>query len=59
MKCLSPLIWGGLAKQLLVIDYEIARRNATGSFATGSGFKTDTDRYNKLMIEVECYNSIV
>ena len=33
--------------QLLVID------------ATGSGFKTDNDRYNKLVIEVERYNSIV
>ena len=47
MKYLSPLIRGGLAMQLLVID------------VAGSGFKTDNDRYNKLMIEVERYNSIV
>ena len=31
------------------------------SYATGSGLKTDIkiDRHNKLMIEVELYNSIV
>ena len=52
MQYISPLIWGGLAMQLLVID--IATRNATRS-----GFKTYNDRYNKLMIEVERYNSIV
>ena len=52
MKYLLPLIWGGLAMQLLVIDSYT--RNATGS-----GFKTDNDRYNKSRIEVERYNSIV
>ena len=29
------------------------------SYATGSGLKTDIDRHNKLMIEVELFNSIV
>ena len=47
----SNLGWFGYAT-ILVLD--IATRNATGS-----GFKTDNDRYNKLMIEVERYNSIV
>ena len=51
MKYLSPLIWGGLAMQLSI---SIATRNATGS-----GFKTNNARYNKLMMEVERYNSIV
>ena len=41
MKYLSPLIWGGLAMQLLVID-SYAKRDWIG-------FETDNDRYNKLM----------
>ena len=39
--------------QLLVIDVATTRN------ATGSGFKTDNDRYNKLMIEVERYNNSI
>ena len=48
----SNLGWIGYA----TISNRLATRNATGS-----GFKTDNDRYNKLMIEVniERYNSIV
>ena len=37
----------------------ISNRYISTRHATGSGFKTDNDRYNKLMIEVERYNSIV
>ena len=59
MKYLSPLICGGLAMQLLVID-SYAKRDWIGfQNWQWSGFKIDNDRYNKLMIEVERYNSIM
>ena len=49
---LTSIVWW-IGYATISIIY-IATRNATGS-----SFKTDNDCYNKLMIEVECYNSIV
>ena len=51
MKYLSPLIWGGLDMQLLVID-SYAKR-------VWIEFQTPQWSNNKSMIEVERYNSIV
>ena len=52
----SNLGWIGYAtiSKLYYLPTTTYTRNATGS-----GFKTDNDRYNKLRIEVERYNSIV